>query len=449
VEDAPDKIRDMIIAMMFKASYWGYLFTRIHRREKDMGSFFVMGVESDKEGNVSLTYNNKKVENTDNKTLLLMLEHEGMHLLNKHLSRFFRIIANDLNNNNPEIVGYKCYVWNIAADMVVNHQMSLPKKLIVDKEDFEPYHFDSPPYTFKPGFATEYYFYQLLKNHDQKLKSQYNMIKHLMGYGSGEGELRPLTEDEKKFLKKLIDDHADWIKELKDIPDLHSYARKVEQTIVQAISEASKNIKERGLLPAHISQLIFEALLPPKAPYYQIIRKLVRATRLSKFKNCSTRINRKRTYLFAVGPEGLPELSPFPGKIRDRTFKIGVLLDTSGSMSKEDILEGLSGIKNIIENDRYCFTTVIECDAKVQKEYEVKKVRDIQFNIKGRGGTEMWPGLKRFKELSVDVTLGFTDGYTDNINEIPRKLLPKKIIWVVTPRGQVETLNKSGFIVRL
>jgi predicted metal-dependent peptidase len=447
VEDAPDKIRDMIIAMMFKSSYWGYLFTRIHRREREMGPFFVMGVESDKEGNVALIYSGKKVENTENKTILLLLEHEGMHLLNKHLSRFLRIVANDLNNNNAEIVGYKCYVWNIAADMVANHQMSLPKMLTVDKQPFEPYHFEH--YKFQPGSPTEYYFYELLRKHDQKLKSQYNMIKHLMGYGSGECDTRPLTEDEKKLLKKLIDCHADWVKGIKDIPDLHSYARKVEQTIVQAVAEASRNVKDRGLLPSYISQLIYEALLPPKAPYYQIIRKLVRASRLSKFRNCSTRINRKRTYLFAVGKEGLPELSPFPGKIRDRTFKIGVLLDTSGSMSKEDILEGLSGVKNIIENDRYCFTTIIECDAKVQKEYEVKKLRDIQFNIKGRGGTEMWPGLKRFKEISVDVVLGFTDGYTDNINEIPKKLLPKKIIWVVTPKGQIQTLNKSGFIVRL
>ena len=447
MEDAPDKIRDMIIAMMFKSSYWGYLFTRIHRRERDLGPFFVMGVESDKEGNVALVYNGKKVENTENKTLLLLMEHEGMHLLNKHLSRLLRIIANDLNNNNMEIVGYKSYVWNIAADMVVNHQMSLPKTLTVDKESFEPYHFDA--FNFQPGSPTEYYFYELLRKHDQKLKSQYNIIKHLMGYGSGEGELRPLTDDEKKLLKKLIDNHADWVKGIKDISDLHSYARKVEQTIVQAVAEASRSVKNRGLLPSHISQLIYEALLPPKAPYYQIIRKLVRATRLSKFKNCSTRINRKRTYLFAINPEGLPELSPFPGKIRDFTFHIGVQLDTSGSMSKEEILEGLSGVKNIIENDRNCKTTIIEVDAKVQKEYEVKKLRDIQFNIKGRGGTEMWPGLKRFKELGVDVVLGFTDGYTDNINEIPKKLLPKKIIWVVTPKGQVESLNKSGFIVRL
>ena len=118
-------------------------------------------------------------------------------------------------------------------------------------------------------------------------------------------------------------------------------------------------------------------------------------------------------------------------------------------MSKDDILEGLSGIKNIIENDKHCKVTVLENDAKLQKEYEVKKLRDIEFNISGRGGTVLRPGLKRAKELESDVCLAFTDGGTDDINAIPRKELPKKIIWVVQKEGSIDRLNKTGFIVRI
>jgi predicted metal-dependent peptidase len=118
-------------------------------------------------------------------------------------------------------------------------------------------------------------------------------------------------------------------------------------------------------------------------------------------------------------------------------------------MQEHEILEGLSGVKNIIENDRYCYATVLEVDTVVEKEYDVKRIRDLQFNIKGRGGTTLFPGLERAKELNPDVVLAFTDGGCENINLIPRKLLPKKIIWVITGGGSASCVNETGFIVRI
>jgi predicted metal-dependent peptidase len=43
----------------------------------------------------------------------------------------------------------------------------------------------------------------------------------------------------------------------------------------------------------------------------------------------------------------------------------------------------------------------------------------------------------------------FTDGYCENINNIPKKLLPKKIIWVITPDGKADNVNKTGYVVRI
>ena len=118
-------------------------------------------------------------------------------------------------------------------------------------------------------------------------------------------------------------------------------------------------------------------------------------------------------------------------------------------MRDKDVLEGLSGVKNIIEKDRHCYTTVLEVDAAVEKEYEVKKIRDIQFNIKGRGGTTLRPGLERARQLGCDVCLAFTDGYTENINHIPKKCLPKKLIWVINKDGTAENVNRTGYVVQI
>ena len=118
-------------------------------------------------------------------------------------------------------------------------------------------------------------------------------------------------------------------------------------------------------------------------------------------------------------------------------------------MSIDEIKEGLSGIKSIIEKDRYCYTTVLEVDTIIEKEYRVKRVRDIQFNVKGRGGTKLLPGLERLKQLNVDVCLVFTDGYVEDINSISRKRLPKKIIWVINKNGTAKNVNRTGYVVQI
>jgi predicted metal-dependent peptidase len=248
-----------------------------------------------------------------------------------------------------------------------------------------------------------------------------------------------------------LDDHTPWTKNLEGVTDLSSLSRKIDTNVGNVIREAVKNFnKRRGTLPSHVQDLIEEALRPPKAPYYEIIRRLVRGSRLSKFRRSPTRINRKRAYLFTLSDDGSPVFSPFPGKKRDYSFYISLIIDTSGSMSVDEILDALSACGSIMEKDRHTRVVVLECDAILQKEYEVKKLRDIQFKVKGRGGTAMAPALKRARELGTDVTLGFTDGYTEDINALPRKMLPKKLIWCVPEaRGNIDLLNRTGYIVRI
>jgi len=250
---------------------------------------------------------------------------------------------------------------------------------------------------------------------------------------------------------EFIDDHSIWVEAVEKCEDPNSMSRKLDNFSTNIILDAYRSVSDRGKLPAGILDMIQKALEPARAPYYQIIRKLVRGSRMTKFERCFTRINRKRTYAFAISSNpNRPAICPFPGKTRDFSFDIGILLDSSGSMSLDDIMEGLSGVKNIIENDRHCKTTIIECDAQIQKEYVCKRLKDIDFQIKGRGGTTLFPALSRFKDLNVDVVLAFTDGFCENINEIARRFLPKKIIWVITNnRGTTENINKTGFVVVL
>lgn len=421
--DTSERLKNLIARFVLKYNYWGYLFSRIRRRPS-MTLPSIMGVAPEPDGTICLYYHPELVAETDDANLTKVIEHEGFHLLNKHISRLIRVLANESSNERKYMKGR---VWNIAADCCVNQQANLREPFTIAGKQWPP----MLPEMFKlpENKVTEWYFYELLKRGNKGGSG---------GSGKGKGQ------------NGGMDDHAKWVKNLKGVADLSSLSRKIDQHVQNIIKESVKTFnKDRGTLPGNVAELIDSALMPPKAPYYQIIRKLIRGSRLSKFLRSPTKINRKRTYTFILEDNNLPQISPFPGRTRDLTFDIVVLIDTSGSMCQKDILEGLSGVKNIIEKDRFCYTTVLEVDTTVEKEYEVKKIRDIQFNIKGRGGTTLGPGLLRARELGCDVCLAFTDGYTENINQISRKLLPKKIIWVIQKNGTSEYLFHTGYVVNI
>jgi predicted metal-dependent peptidase len=430
-----ERLKNLIAKFVLKYNYWGYLFSRI-RRKPVYNLPSIMGVGPEPDGTITLSYQPDLVDKTDDANLTYVLEHEGMHLLNKHCARLIRIIANDFGTF--KLMG-KLKLWNIAADCCVNLQARLPDTITIAGKEW-PLEFPKK-YGLEDGMLSEAYYLELLKRkqkHDRDNKGK--------GDGRKSFGVAPMSTG-----KGGMDDHSGW-SNIKGVSDLSSLSRKIDSHLQDIIKESVKTFnKDRGRMPSYIESLIQGALMPPKVPYYQIIRKLVRGSKMSKFKRSFTRINRKRTYVFAFGDEeNMPAISPFPGKTRDFTFKIVVLIDTSGSQGPDDIKEALSGIKNIIDTDRHTQTTVLEIDTVIHKEYKVKKVRDIDPKIVGRGGTELGPGLKRARDISCDVCLGFTDGYTEDINRIPRKYLPKKLIWVIGAKsGTSENINKTGFVVKV
>jgi len=436
-----EDIRDLIAKLALQNSYWGYLFTRVHRKASDQVD--VMGVKPEPDGSLSLLYNPNILNSTSQATLELVLEHEGLHIINKHISRYMRIMALEFDEN---VKAFKTEVWYKAADLAVNSQMNMPEKLEIQGREFIT--LQPKQFKLKPKESTEYYYYELLK----KLKP----IQPSKGKGGGEGEGSDNKSDNGSSDNEQPGNHDMWKEVTNATPDKSAAARKIENYSTTVIKDSYKNFnrnrdKNRGHLSSNIIELIEQMLLPPQFPYYELIRHLVRASKLSKFKRSHTRINRKRTYLFNIDDDqiNMPALSPFPGRTRDYTFNISTILDTSGSMSREEIMEGLSGVKNIIENDKYCKTTVIENDTEIRKEYIVKRLSDIDYSVRGRGGTILFPALERCKQLKTDVTLIFTDGYCEDINQINRRLLPKKMIWVISKDGSANLVNKTGFVVKL
>lgn len=430
VETPSERIKNLLAKMTFRANYWGYLFSRI-RRLQNNNLDAIMGVVPVRDGTIALHFHGDIVNNTSDKVLMKVLEHEGMHVLNMHIPRLFRILGDEFDKEARYV---KSRIWNIAADCAINPLIKIHDTVKIDGKESMPCF--PKLYGLKDYKTAEYYYFELLNQARENCKSR----------GGG----RNLTEGDEPNSGKgdsNLDDHSQW-KEGKDVVDIQAQARKMEQYTKDLIIDSLKNHqRKRGRLPGYIKRLIEEALEPPVIPYYQIIRKLVKGSRLSKFKRAHTKINRKRTYTFLL--DDVMKISPFPGRTRDFSFNVGILIDTSGSMKPDDIKEALSGCKSIFDNDRHCRVTIIEVDTVIGKEYELKKVRDIDFEVTGGGGTELYPGVERFRELNPDIVLAFTDGYCEDMTTFPRKMFPKKLIWVITKDGSSERVDKTGYIVRL
>lgn len=468
------KLEHVIAKMALTENFWGYLFGRIGKvKEPNLPS--IMGVGLQKNNSVSLFFNPELVKGTDKKTIELVLEHEGLHLLNLHISRGLRLLSVEVDD---EVKNRKKMIWNFATDCAVNTQMGMPEKVTLNGKECSVQH--PKNYNLPTDRSSESYFHSLLKqneeqcvmcgssgndsgdeqNEDESQQSEQNENNNSDESGNGSGgkvtvkSKCPCCGKETTVGEGTIDDHGNWNSDNQESNNPDDIARKVEDQVKDLVRKSVKSFESsnrRGNVPGYIRELIDDLLTIPKVPYYQMIRSLVKGSRLSKWKKAYTRINKKRVYTFFNTEQQyiVPLISPFPGRTKDFTFNIVILIDTSGSQSVEDIAEALSGIKDIIENDKHCKVTAIEIDTQINKEYEVKKVSDIDCEISGRGGTVLRQGILRAKELNPDIMLGFTDGYCDDVNSFPDTELPKKNVWCISPNGSSERLNKTGPVVFL
>ena len=509
IEDTDKRLKGMMAKWVLRYDYFGFLFSLI-RRKALVGLTSPAAVAPTPEGKLELLYNPILIAGTTDEYVDEILHHEGLHVLNKHVSRMMRIIADLPDHQKKQHMD----IINIACDCCVNSQGKIKNPLMIAGTPFE-LHFPEK-HGLKPEKMMEEYYYTLLerqreqgsqdgnksdegeesnedKDNDDNTqdnssndKNDDNDADDTDNNTNGSGESDDDNEDSKDDEgegtiptdggdpkegngeptgqptekegevggepsdNSDLGNHHHWMDN--DIVDPHALSRQIDTYTQRVIKESAKNFqrsKARGQMPGYLQDLIEAALKPVPIPYYEIIRQLVRGSKIGKYKRSSTHINRKRTYVFRIKGDNIPMISPFPGRTRDMTFKIGIIIDTSGSQTPEGIIDGLSGCKSIIEKDRHCETTLLEVDTKIHKEYEVKKISDIDFEVKGRGGTTLFPGVERCRELNVDVCLCFTDGYTENFNEIDRRLFPKRMIWVITPGGSDQNLNKVGFTVWL
>jgi predicted metal-dependent peptidase len=129
----------------------------------------------------------------------------------------------------------------------------------------------------------------------------------------------------------------------------------------------------------------------------------------------------------------------YPGTNIKRKTKVLVAIDTSGSVSDEELMKFMEQIYLISKTD--CEVTCVECDTEMYEPWLFNKNRQISF--KGRGGTSFDPVLEYFNKEPYNGLIYFTDGYCSTSISTN-----KKILWVVTSNGTME-FNVPGNKVQI
>ncbi len=312
--------------------------------------------------------------NTKNpKYVNFLLAHEVLHVVFYHLSR--------RNNRNPKL-------WNYACDYVVN------STLIESGFEMIP----GCLYNQKYNGMTAEQIYELLKKEEEENPSSQNGKCTLDSHPGdedypGEGEL---TEEEAENIE------SDW----KDI------------LIKAAASVGADEI------PNSIKRLI-ETFTEPKIKWNEVLRKCI--SEYTKADYTWMRPNRRH---FSSG-------IVLPSMNKQEKINLAVAVDTSGSISSDDITSFMSEIKSIVSMyDEYEINAAY-FDTKVHNPStftDESGFEDFVSKIAGGGGTSFeswWEHASDNGWLSkANAVVFFTDGYPGSL-WIPTNIHHNQIFWIV------------------
>jgi predicted metal-dependent peptidase len=332
-------------------------------------------------------------------------------------------------------------LFNEAGDLAINPDLRKAGWRLAKEAIFPT----DKKYNFKEGLTTEEYYDLLVQRHMQQQQEKTDKEQGSSGGGAGE-ELAGQEQQEQEGDPQEGDGksrdgvgcgHCGGIagnpSEIEQQLEATSDLQPRTETEIQAIElRAAKKIKEwlqkqqgRGEAPAFLSEFLEavneEPLVPWEEELAQITHDCVGLMQAGG-DDYSLRRPSKRTYLRGLIRPGLIEHKP----------EVAFILDTSGSMGKEQLLDSVreaAGVMEALGIDEVWFC---EADAGVSMNWQ--RI-DLEFfknlKIAGRGGTDFRPAIKSVEDLHPVPDLVFY--FTDGDGTAPAEPPPFEIIWVIVP----------------
>ena len=191
----------------------------------------------------------------------------------------------------------------------------------------------------------------------------------------------------------------------------------------QRLAGAAQQALRAGKLDGHLARLV-DHLLQPQLPWRMLLARYM--SRAARDDYSYTRPSSRRE-----GAAILPSL-------RSEQVEVTVVLDTSGSISQEEMLEFLSEI-DAIKGQLSARVTLQACDDQVAEEgpwvFEPWEQIRLPESLPGGGGTRFTPAFEwaQSQDRPPDLLLYFTDAE----GEFPEREAPFPVIWLVKGKARV------------
>lgn len=376
-EQARAKVTKARTRLILRHPFFGYLALHLEPRQSDNLPVPTMGTDGE-----YLYYDAGYVLKVDIDELQGVICHEVFHCAFGHLWR--KGAREDLR-------------WNIAADAVTNEHvliqgLSLPKGVI----------------RFP---AAEH----------MSVEEMYNKIKVKEVEGS-------VLDDHKKWGEKKKSDAGKSKGKGEQEGGLGGNGkgellkRSLEGKWKERASQARQLAKQRGIGMGGLEEELDE-LFDPKLPWRELLRHFVMATTKSNYRLLPP--NKRHLWRGLYLPS-----------IYGEQIELAFAVDTSGSMSTEDIKEGLSEVKGICDQYEDYVLHLYQCDYGVQEYKELTPFNfDFPRKIKGRGGTAFEPVFKDIQEKNIEIVCLVY--FTDLMGSFPKTPPTYPVIWLSTHGGKV------------
>jgi predicted metal-dependent peptidase len=390
--DMPEIVSNICIKWQSEAPFFAEFLLRTKFIQEPEIQTIGVGIKNNR---VCMYYSKDFLESISKLELEGVLVHEILHLLHKFEER---------------INGRERDIFNIAQDAcindtVVNTTIST-RRLAIPEGGVTLKQINEMGYTGDP--ITEKIYDFLYEN-----APKYEICSDGSGNGNsdGQGSSKPTLQT----------------------TDNHGKQKELGEIEKQAIDEIIKNakVKSWGSISGNIVGEIKELLKTKKIPWREKLNKML-AKYVSEpgsiYENTWSRRNRR----------GLP----LPG-IRKKSKRIIITMDTSGSVSDDDIKKFFGQLEKIIKD--YSEIYLIQWDTEIHSAQKYKKGDWRNIKISGRGGTIYQPVIDYIKEhfKNTMAVVNFTDGYFSwNINNYGIDL-----IWAFVNNTSTAPIGKTVHII--
>ncbi|MEM4385530.1 MAG: hypothetical protein QXD03_03175 [Candidatus Anstonellales archaeon] len=362
------------------------------------------------------------IANNPNEVMFILI-HECLHIILKHIFRLSKC-QNRL-------------LANLAADHIINKMIfkDIENKVIIGPE--APGGIKSLREASRiPIDNRKYFIIDELIDDDMTFEEVYEYLN---------------KNDNNNFYSNLGDKFADIdIDSIKGIADSNEENQAMSE-IISEIKHMLENMpKSRGDKPGSILEAI-KKIIYPKIPYEELLERAIRTVMLDISENRSWIRYQKKLY----SSSGII----VPGFIPDETInKVIIAIDTSGSMSDEDISKGIGVIKKLSYSGKIQEAEILYHDTELYKidrfkceDIELVSLDDASIRRGGTSHKEVFDYIENHNSNSEDdinLCIFFTDYYSD-IEEIWNKynyhnLIPT--IFVITSSEGVNPSIDSKFI---